>query len=267
MGDNYRSIAVNSVFVLAVATGALLIFLAPFRYAFVSAAAIVVFLLVRSKEDSKKLVLLAFVIIFLFWGVYLFQGQDSHLKIFDNLDCHLPQSKVLAESGKAFSLDPDASLDNFINGLPLSGLDSGYNVFTWLLMLFTPFHAYIINDLLIRLVAFIGMVLLLKKYFIFSDEKKEQFIVVGTSLCFSLLPFYPAGGLSISGLPLLLFSYMNIQRRVERVSDYLILLFFPFYSELALAGVFIVIVFFAYLSTTVLKGESRIIAWPEYWRC
>lgn len=219
-----------------------LFFAASFPCAFVFASCLLIFFFVRSREDKKRLFFLALVVIFLFWSVYLFQGQDSHVKIFDNLDCHFPQSKILAESGKAFSLNPDVRLDNFIDGLPLNGVDSGYNVFTWLLMLFPPFVAYIINDLLIRVVAFAGMVLLLKKYIICPNEKKHHFIIIGASLCFALLPFYPAGGLSIAGLPLLLFGFLNILNHEKRITDFLIIFLFPFYSKLALAGFFIVIV-------------------------
>jgi hypothetical protein len=181
---------------------------------------------------------LALLVIFIAWAPFIFRGQNTHVKIFDNLDCHVPQTKVLAESGKAFSLNPNTKLDQFLNGLALSGVDSGYNVMTWLFILLPPFAAFAVNELLMRLTAFLGMMVLLKTH-VFKDRESYPWLWAGVSVCFSLLPFYPAGGLSVAGLPLLGYGFLNIRNRRGRWSDYLIIFIFPFYSKLALVGVFI----------------------------
>ena len=201
---------------------------------------------ISGHQGKRQLIYIAaaLAIIFLFWAPYAFQGQDCHVKIFDNLDCHVPQTKVLAASGKAFSLNPGTRLDNFINGLPLSGVDSGYNVITWLFMIFPPFIAYALNDLMVRLIAFLGMVLLLRTYFIKTGDQHREEIITGAALCFALLPFYPAGGISIAGIPLLLYCFLNIRNRKTRYTDFLVIFLFPFYSKLALAGFFIAVALF-----------------------
>jgi hypothetical protein len=196
-------------------------------------------------RPETTLLLLGVFIIFLFWFPYLFRGQDTHVKTFDNLDCHVVHTKVLAESGKAFSLNPNTKLDNFVNGLPLSGVDSGYNVMTWLFMIFAPFTAYALNDLLVRLAAFWGMFLFLRKYIIREEGEQFSRIAFGAALCFSLLPFYPAGGLSVAGIPLVLYSFFNILKRQQKTLDYLLIIVYPFYSKLALAGFFVMAVLFA----------------------
>jgi hypothetical protein len=194
----------------------------------------------KNGKYRKVLLAAAIIIVFISWSPYPFQGQDIHVKIFDNLDSHIPHSKVLAEGGKAFSLSPDTRLDNFLNGIALSGVDSGYNVLTWLFMLFPPFAAYALNDLLMRLAALLGMILLLKRHVI-KDSDNHFFVIAGAALCFSLLPFYPAGGLSIAGIPLLLYSFLNILEGKWKPSDFIIIFVFPFYSKLALAGLFIAV--------------------------
>lgn len=209
-------------------------------------------------EDRNKLLLVAVAIgiIFLYWFPFLFQGQDIHVKIFDNLDSHIAHTKVLAESGKAFSLNPDTRLENFLNGIALSGVDSGYNVLTWLFIIFPPFTAFALNDLLVRLVALLGMVLLLKKYIIKPGSEKHYWIIVGAALCFGLLPFYPAGGISIAGIPLLLYAFLNILNRQWKLTDFLIIFIFPFYSKLALIGVFIVVSLFLIWVVDCLKKKK-----------
>ncbi|HLP47153.1 MAG TPA: DUF6044 family protein, partial [Candidatus Kapabacteria bacterium] len=240
----YENIILPGLAFLLMALGIFMSRQIPFVFVFALFALPVIWLLATYRDEEKKLVLLGFLIIFLFWFPYVFQGQDTHVKTFDNLDCHVPHTKVLAESGKAFCLDPAAKLPNFINGLPLSGVDSGYNVMTWLFMIFAPFTAYALNDLLIRLVAFWGLFLLLKRYIIKSDETHDAWIIFGSALCFSLLPFYPAGGLSVAGMPLLFYSFFNILERRQRPLDFVIILIFPFYSKLALAGFFVMVVLF-----------------------
>ena len=188
--------------------------------------------------------LIFFLVVLAAWSPYVFRGQDVHVKIFDNMDCHVPQTKVLAESGKAFSLDTHTKLDNFINGLPLSGVDSGYNLMTWLFMLLPPFWAFAINDLLVKLFAFFGMALLLKRYVIPKDNEYRGWLIYGPALSFSLLPFYPAGGISVAGIPLLFYAFLNIKDENWGWMDYGIIVFFPFYSKLALAGFFIAVMLF-----------------------
>jgi hypothetical protein len=215
-----------------------------FLFAFAFASVIGICFLVISRQDKKKLLILAVVIVLLFWAPYLVRGPDTHVKIFDNLDSHIPHTKVLAESGKAFSLNPNTKLDNFLDGLALSGVDSGFNVLTWLFMIFPPFTAYALNDLLVRLVAILGMVLLLKKYIIKPRAQEHHWIIIGAAACFALLPFYPAGGISIAGIPLLLHSFLEIRDHGGKWIHFLIVFIFPFYSKLALAGVFIAISLF-----------------------
>ncbi len=192
------------------------------------------------KHQSKAVILLSLLVIFIAWAPFIFQGQNTHVKIFDNLDSHVPHTKVLAESGKAFSLNPSTRLDHLLNGLALSGVDSGYNVMTWFFILLPSFTAFAVNELLMRLAAFFGMILLLKTH-VFKDQERDFWLLTGVSLCFSLLPFYPAGGLSVAGLPLLWYGFLNIRNRCGRWTDFLIIFIFPFYSKLALMGVFIAI--------------------------
>ncbi len=189
---------------------------------------------------SWSLFIVPLLMIFLFFAPYIFKGQDTHVKIFDVLDAWVPQTKILAESGKVFSFNPEAKVDNLINGLRLNGFHSGYNVSTWLFMIFKPFTAYTINLLLMALTAFWGMVLLMKKYIV--KVKEYNWLITGTALCFALLTFYPPSGISIAGFPLLLYCSLEIKNHEGKVWHFVFIFFFPFYSLLHHAGIFIIIV-------------------------
>jgi hypothetical protein len=209
----------------------------PFSYAFVLAAGIITCVFLYLINHPKKLFIVAVLIILLFLAPHVFKGQDTHVKIFDVLEAWIPQTKVLAESGKAFSLNPETKIENIANGLRLSGVNSGFNGLTWLFMIFDPFVAYVLNIFIMTFVAFFGMVLLLKHFVI--KDKEYLWVVIGTSLCFSLLPFFPPGGLLIPGLPLLIYCLLKIRNGEKKIRYFAFILLFPFYSLLQLGGVFI----------------------------
>ncbi|MFC1848888.1 DUF6044 family protein [candidate division CSSED10-310 bacterium] len=237
----YQRYQWQSVLILVVLCGLGFRFL-DFPVAFVFTTLVGAVLFFTFRQSERKFIIFSLCLLFLYWSPFLFWGQEVHDKIFDNLDCHIPHTKVLAESGKAFSLNPETRLDNFVNGLPLSGLDSGYNVLTWLFMVLPPFVAYVLHLLVMRLVAFWGMLLFLKTW-VFPDQD-NRWIIAGVALCFALLPFYPAGGLSIAGLPLLLLAFFNLRASPVSRWNYLYIVVYPFYSKLALSGFFIVLVLF-----------------------
>lgn len=197
--------------------------------------------LVSRSYDSRKVILgIALIIIFLALAPYIFTGQDTHVKIFDNLDAWFPQQVIMAESGKAFSMNPDTTIEQYMNGLPLSGFfGTGFNIITLLLMVFPPFAVYALNLFIMAFTAFFGMYLLLKRFII--KEEAYHWVVVGAALCYSLLPFYPPSGLSIAGLPLLVYCFLKIKTNETGIWHYAFIFLFPFYSLLPHAGMFILI--------------------------
>lgn len=196
-------------------------------------------------KSPRVFLIVSVVIIFVFLAPYIFRGQDMHMKIADVMDAWVPQQKVLAESGKALRLNPDTRIDNFLNGLRISGFtNGGYNVVTVLFMIFSPFTAFALNAFIMAFTAFFGMLLLLRNHILMgtgNDEHRREWIINGAALCFALLPFYPSGGLSIAGLPLLLYSFLNIRDNNWSWTDFVYIVFFPFYSILSHAGLFIMI--------------------------
>ncbi|MCP5051520.1 MAG: hypothetical protein GY940_30410, partial [bacterium] len=219
------------------------VILFPAAFCFMLAACAIA--LLRYKDQPWKLMLVSLLVLVLFLAPYLFRGQQVHMKIADVMDAWVPQQKVLAESGKAMSLDPATKIDNMIGGIQISGfVNSGYNVITWLFMIFSPFTAFALNVFIMAFTAFWGMWLLLRKHIITDDKHAgpyREWIIIGAALCFSLLPFYPSGGLSIAGLPLLLYCFLDIRNREKNKWNYFYIVLFPFYSVLPFAGLFILI--------------------------
>lgn len=169
-------------------------------------------------------------LIFIYLLPYLIYGENAYVLIHDNLDSSQLWYKVLAESGKI--LAPNNTLISNIPGLTRASFASEFSVMLWLHYFFKPFTAYVINQVLIRVFAYLGMYLLLRKF------KQEELVSVGVALVFSLLPFLPYSGLSVAGLPLALFAFLNIREGVANKKDWLILLLLPFYSLFVFSFIF-----------------------------
>ncbi|HOO54506.1 MAG TPA: DUF6044 family protein [Methanothrix sp.] len=179
--------------------------------------------------------IVSFVILTIYMLPFYIRGADSHTLIHDNLDANVVWFKILAESGHIFG-SFDAAIPNIMNGLPRNCLGSEFNLILWLYYFFDSIDAYILNLTFMHLIAFIGMYLLLKRHFL--RERESEFIVTGTALCFSLLPFWPSGGLSVAGLPLALYAFLNIREHRAKCRDWIILLLIPFYSSFVLSYIF-----------------------------
>lgn len=181
--------------------------------------------------SAYKFILIACLIIVSYLLPYYILGEDTHIRVHDNLDSNIVWYNLLAESGQFFSL---STLPNVINGLPRSTLASPFDIMVWMYVLFEPMAAYTIGQTIMRFVAFFGMYILLKR------KIHSSWITVGVALGFALLPFWPSGLLSIAGLPLALHIFLAIRKRGWAVPNYywLILFLFPFFSSFILTFVF-----------------------------
>ena len=169
---------------------------------------------------------------------YLIYGENAYVAINDNLDGSFFQYVVLAQSNKIFT-----GLDDYVpqvmNGLPRNVLPSELSLTTLLFGYFPPYTAYIINQFFIRLVAFLGMFLLLRLVF---GKSNNQSIVLFVAAAFTSLPFLTFGGSSIATQPLAAYTLLTISRHRDKLWHWLLLLFVPLFSSLPLAYVFFIFV-------------------------
>jgi Protein of unknown function (DUF6044) len=138
-----------------------------------------------------------------------------------------------------------------MNGLPRSAMRSGLNLEVWTFIWFEPYTAFLINYVLIHSIGFVGMYLFLKSH-VFQNQNQLIYIL-GISLCFALVPTYVVHGISVHGQPLLLWAFLNIQKRQEKYYDWLIVLLFPFYSFFVWSGLFIWVGLFIWAVYRLLK--------------
>src|SRR5690625_1767120 len=111
---------------------------------------------------TNRLIILACLVILAYLLPYYVLGENTHIRVHDNLDSNIVWYKLLSESGMIFSL-PDSTLPQVINGLPRSALASGLDGAVWLYVLFETFTAYSISHFIMTFVAFLDIYALLQR--------------------------------------------------------------------------------------------------------
>lgn len=205
----------------------------------------------RSKH-SKYYLAIGILIVSLFILPYVILGGDSSIRIHDTLDGRFPRLVSFSRDGQfsGFNIVNPA----IMNGITDNALGSMFNLTLVSFLLFKPFVAYVINALIVHLVAFIGMFLLLRKHFLQNEEK--IWVAFGCSLSFALVPHMPLFGLSVVGQPLLLYAFLNLLKKRQRLIDYTLIFIFPFYSFLALSNIFIICILILFLLWDYLKTKQ-----------
>lgn len=186
------------------------------------------------KEQNRNLWIFAILVIFcLFHAPTILLGGDAYYNAFDTLDSYVAWYRVVINGGYA-SAPPFEVVQPFMNGVPKFTLVSTYNLYYWLNLAFSTFHAYQILTLLISVIAFVGMWLLSKKYLGLS-KVESGFL----ALSFAFTPFLQTWVFSIAGQPLLLYVILNIRNGDRSCWNWAVVLLFPFTSNFQSAGVFI----------------------------
>ncbi len=162
-------------------------------------------------------------------------GADSYVRINDNLDGFVPLNVLL--SGGPWLGGLHDTVPELLGGLTRNSLPSTLHLGILPSFLVGPLAALVFNEVIARIVAFVGMLLLLRRHVL---PEGEPAVIHGASLCFALLPFLPSGYLSVAAQPLLLHAVLNLRARSGSLADWLVVLVFPLYSSLVYVGLFVV---------------------------
>ena len=201
--------------------------------------------------DKKVWRIISFFIL-LFYLLPLFL-PNLYVPVYDNLDSNVVWNKILAESGKIFAPN-HAIIPNMMNGLPRASYSSEFDLLLWFYCFFTPKTAYIINEFLIHITAFFGMLLFLSKYIV-SKGKYHYFLVYIGSIYFATLPFWSGAGITIASLPLTTFILLDIKKKDYTAWHWIYLLLLPLYSSLVLMYLFYIGFLVIYIIFDILKHK------------
>jgi hypothetical protein len=187
-----------------------------------------------------RYILVALAVVLAYLAPFYIMWDQTPCLAADNLDQNVVWNRLVAEDG--YFLSPlDTVVPQIMNGLSRNALETDLSVMQWLHQVFDPYTAYVINVTLIHLAALFSMYLLLRRHFL-PDERCLP-IVAGVSLAFALLPFWPPGGLTIAGMPLLFYALLNFRAGSQKAADWAIIALLPFYSCFFYTGIFVIVAF------------------------
>lgn len=157
----------------------------------------------------------------------IFFGKNSFLLTNDNLNLEFLISHLLKTSGNLFNLSLTDQLPQFANGLELKYIHSPFNLVKVFFIFFESFDAYIINSVTTRLIAFFSIRLLILNYFNLNNNLQVNLISFG----FASIPVYNILGITILGLPLLLWAFLNLLESKKILISLISIIFFVSYSH------------------------------------
>lgn len=210
---------------------------------------------------NNKAFFLGLFLLFLYCLPLILVGEKIFILGHDNLDGELVHRLLVARSKSLFSISQNALIDQIMNGIPRASLPSGFNITVILYSLVKPFWAYAINDIIVRLIGYVGMYCLLRRYVL--PDRGSKIISAGVALSFSFLPYYSVYGAIISAQPLLVYAFLNIFYRKPTYADYVVIALFPFYSSLVWSySVFLALgLMLAGMSLKHRRFEPRVFIW------
>ncbi|MDY0150887.1 MAG: DUF6044 family protein [Candidatus Cloacimonas sp.] len=185
---------------------------------------------------------------------FVVMGMNSFLPIGDGLDSNHLYLKLAADN--ATNLQDGSMLLQPVGGVP-QHKGSVPSPISLLFLLFSPFWADVLNRVLIAVIAFISMQMLL---FYLNPEAKDTFqdwlIFIGVSLSFGLCRFWPYAGISVAGLPLVFYAYLSASK--NPIKSQIITILYAWYSNLALVGIFLLVVLGVLELIRIIRRETSI---------
>ena len=190
------------------------------------------------KIDKHFAIGLAISIAFFLGYIFPLLGLDTlYVLAFDNLDANIVWYKILANSGMIFQSN-NAIVPNMMLGLPRSVYPGEFNVLLWLYYFFDTPMAYVVNEIVIHMVAGLSMYLFLKRYILAEQNMYNSYALFFASIYFSFLPFWSNAGLSVVILPLITYSLLNVKNNRDNRWDWALIILLPLYTSFVMVYIF-----------------------------
>lgn len=191
-------------------------------------------------------------LVILYYIPVLILGENWYVIILDNLDSSIANIKMLKDLNLVFDY---SSKEPIIGPVTRSAFRAPWDI-TILLYTFLPlFWGVIVNSFLARIIAYIGMYLLLSRHVI-KDSAHKYFIATLSSLCFAFIAFYSDYGISSAGIPLVVYAFFNLKNNNEIGISLLCIFLYGIYSQLLLSGVFVGIIGVIYYLYIVIHDKK-----------
>ena len=188
------------------------------------------------KTYFDKYGILGTLLILLYMVPSIVEGENHFLLIHDFLDSTVAHIQSMKDCGALFDFGATMPI---LSGIPRYVYGSACDLKIWLFALLPSYWAAIAGIFIIKLTAFWGMYVLLRKYVIPGGE---AFVCFLSAIIFAFVPFYPDYGISSAGVPMVALAFLNLYNKRNCALSALLLIYYAIFSWLVLSGVFVCIV-------------------------
>jgi hypothetical protein len=173
-------------------------------------------------------------VLFLVFIIYFIPAPNHEIRLHDEFDGNFTSRHLIIHSGSFFETNPAKIVYGTMNGLPRANFFRFTEPVTFLMYLFGSLTGYAIAFILMRIAAFAGIFLLGRDHLNFEKENKGLLLLI--SLCFACLPLNTSYFLSIAGIPLAVWAFLNIKNDQKVKRSFLALVLFAVGSNFVLVG-------------------------------
>lgn len=192
----------------------------------------------RLTENRAFIVIVLLVLSVLYFSPYIVKGKDSHLVVHDNLDSLSNRGifngkyvgRVIAGGEGDHFCMPGVDKIFWVNEIFLD------KFLTWAL---GYWHGYVVNEVVYRVLAFIGLFLLLLRFT--PGERFPEFLAALVAFAFATLPHYSAFNFSVAGVPMMILLFHNLYREKHITLTLVSLFLLTFYWGLVHSGFFVLL--------------------------
>lgn len=170
---------------------------------------------------------IVFIPLFVWGGNCVFPIHDQ---MDETLMCYVLNAKYLGMGANMFP--------ELLGGVNVSGMQPSAVLFVLLYKLFPALTAFLIQYSIVFLCGFFGM------YFAVKELTGSSILAVAMAGCFCMLPVQPVYGLSVMGVPLLLWCFLKLWKKERIVLSFFLILLFGLTTHLVLIG-YVVLGFWA----------------------
>ncbi len=158
---------------------------------------------------------------------YLILGEGSVFPVHDQLDETI-MTYVL--NARHFPVGGDTVFPELLGGIRASGMQPSAVLFILLYRFLPVSAAFVVQYLIVSIAGFFGM------YGSVKEITGSGILALASAGCFVLLPIQPVYGLSVSGVPLLLYCFLCLHQRKHVAGSFGGILFFGLTTHLVLIG-------------------------------
>ena len=201
----------------------------------------------RMRSKNLSYFLIVFVFFLFYFSPFFVLGKNVFINSHDNLDS-INMLGIFDGEFKGSLLPSDKAPNYALPSVDQKFMVRDISIEKLLFYLFGFFNGYVLNEIIIRLVAFLGMFYLVK--IIQGAKPFPEIFQILIAISFASIPFRTLASLTIPGLPMLAVSFINLYSSTNKLRSYTYIIIFGFYSSFVLVGFFvglIIITTFIYL--------------------